>query len=201
MISSTRTLPGGYIQTDEINLARNKGLAVVLNIVGFFIIIFSFILLVLFARWARPGLFSDAFTYNTNLSTIGALLVLIVLVTLSLILHELIHGFFFWIFTRSKPVYALNLAYAYASAPLWYIPVSQYWIIGLAPLVLIDTIGLLLIILTPASWVLLLIFLVASNTGGAVGDLWVAFRLLRASPDCLINDVGDSVAFYEPARW
>jgi hypothetical protein len=200
MISSTKTLPDGYVRSYEINLAMNKGLAVLLNIVGFFIIIFSFTLLLLFTRWARQGIFSDAFTFNANLSTIGAFLILIVFVALSLILHELIHGFFFWFFTHSRPVYALHLAYAYAAAPGWYISVRQYWIIGLAPLVLIDAVGLLLILLVPASWVLLLIFLVASNTGGSIGDMWIMLRSLQTSPSALVNDVGDGVSFYEPAR-
>ena len=197
MISSTETLPEGYVQSYEINLARNKGLAVLLNVVGFFIIVFSFILLVLFTRWARPGLFSDAFIFNANLSTISALFILIVFVALSLILHELIHGFFFWFFTHSKPVYALHLAYAYAAAPGWYIPVRQYWIIGLAPLVLIDAVGLLLIMLAQAGWVLLLVFLVASNTGGSIGDMWIMLRSLRTSPFALVKDVGDAVTFFE----
>jgi hypothetical protein len=199
MISSTKTLPEGYVRSFEINLARNKGLAVLLNLVGFFIIIFSFILLVLFTRWARPGLFSDAFTFNANLSTIAALLILIVFVALSLILHELIHGFFFWFFSRSKPIYALHLAYAYAAAPGWYIPVRQYWIVGLAPLVIIDAVGLLFILLVPAVWVPLLIFLVAANTGGSIGDMWIMLRSLQTSPSALVNDVGDGVSFYEPA--
>ena len=200
MISATQTLPDGYIRTDEINLAKNKVLAVLLNIVGLFIFILSFILLGRFTLWIHPELFAGTFTFDPDLSTITQLLALIVLVAISLIVHELIHGFFFWFFTRSKPVYALRLAYAYAAAPSWYIPVRQYWIIGLAPLVLIDVAGLLLIMLAPASWVLILVFLVALNTGGAVGDLLITFRLLRTSPACLVNDVGDGVSFFEPVK-
>jgi hypothetical protein len=122
MISSTQTLPDGYIQTHEINLAKNKGLAVILNIVGFFIFVFSFVLLGSFANWLRPGLLSSTYTFTVNLSTIGQLLALLALVALILVVHELIHGFFFWVFTRSKPVFALHLAYAYAAAPDWFIP-------------------------------------------------------------------------------
>lgn len=197
MISSSQTLPDGYVRTDEINLAKNKYLAVVLNIVGFFISILAFALLVWFISFVRPGSFTALFSYRVDLFTIGQLVALILFVTLSLIVHELIHGFFFWFFTHSRPVYALHLAYAYAAAPDWYIPVRQYWIICLTPLVLIDAVGILLSLVSPASWTLIILFLVAFNTGGAIGDLWIAFHLFRASPDCLINDVGDGVAFYE----
>lgn len=198
MISSTQTLPDGYIQTHEINLAKNKVLAVILNVVGFFIFFFSNVLLRSFANWVRPGLLSSTYTFTVNLSTIGQLLALLALVALILVVHELIHGFFFWMFTRSKPIYALHLAYAYAAAPDWFIPFRQYWIIGLAPLVIIDAIGLLLILLTPTSWILPVIFLVALNTGGAIGDILITARLFRLSPACLVKDSGAGVCFFEP---
>ncbi|GEM_PF-525810 len=198
MNSSTQTLLDGYTRTAEINLAKNKGLAVLLNIVGLFISILAFVLMGLFTRFVRPGAFSDAFIFKVDLATMGQLLVLVILVAVSLVVHELIHGFFFWVFTRSRPVYALHLAYAYAAAPGWYIPVRQYWIIGLAPLLLIDLAGLLLILLASPAWILLLVFLVAFNTGGSVGDMWVILNSLLKSPACMVNDVGDGVTFYEP---
>jgi hypothetical protein len=95
MISSTRTLPDGYIQTHEINLAKNKGLAVLLNIAGVFIFILSFVLLGSFANWVRPGLASSTLTFQLNLSTIGqllALLALVVLRTCKTITSDFRHG-------------------------------------------------------------------------------------------------------------
>ncbi len=198
MISATQTLPVGYFQAREIDLAKNKGLAIVLNIIGFFLFILTFILLILLARAVRPGQLAGPFTINANLATVGKLLGLVFLIALNLGLHELIHGFFFWVFTRSSPVYALHLAYAYAAAPDWFIPVRQYWVIGLAPLVLIDALGLLLIFVAPAGWLWIIMLLVTLNTGGAVGDLLIAFQLLRASPACLVKDAGDGVRFFEP---
>jgi Putative zincin peptidase len=196
--SSTQTLPDGYTQTVEINLAKNKGLAVLLNIVGLFISILAFVLMGLFTRFARPSVFAGVFIFKVDLSTMGQLLVLVVFVVFCLIAHELIHGFFFWVFTRSRPVYALHLAYAYAAAPGWYIPVRQYRIIGLAPLVLIDLAGLLLILLASPAWILLLVFLVAFNTGGSVGDMWIVLNSLLKSPASMVNDVGDGVTLFEP---
>jgi hypothetical protein len=198
MLFSTKALPDGYIQTHEIDLAKNKGLAILLNILGFIIFVLTFIILVLFTRWVRPGQLTGPFAISGGLTTVGQLLGLIVLVALNLALHELIHGFFFWVFTRSKPVYALHLAYAYAAAPDWFIPVRQYWIIGLAPLVIIDSASLLLILVVPASWLLTIVFLVTLNTGGAVGDLLITSYLLRSSPACLVKDQGDGVRFFEP---
>jgi len=197
MISSTQTLPEGYIRIVEINLAKKKGLAVLLNIIGLFISIVTFVLSLSFTNWFIPGQFLNAYVFRADLVTISWLLVLIILVIISLMVHEFIHSFFFWFFTRSKPVYAVHLAYAYAAAPGWYIPVRQYRIIGLAPLVLMDVVGLLMITLVPPNWLLILVILIAFNTGGSVGDMWIMWNTLRKSPECLVNDVGDGVTFFE----
>jgi hypothetical protein len=134
--------------------------------------------------------FSVTITLTNMLSALG-------LTILILPLHEGIHGLFFWIFSRSRPVFGLRPLYAYAGAPTWFFPKGQFAITTLAPLVVIGAAGLLLLLLAPISWVLMIVLLVASNTGGAVGDLFVFFRLLKSSPTSFANDTGEVVTFYE----
>jgi hypothetical protein len=139
-------------------------------------------------------------TGTTNISgsiSAGAMILLIGLTVFILIVHELIHGFFFWIFSRSKPVFALRPLYAYAGAPDWYFPKRQYAITALGPLVIIGVLGLLLMLLAPVSWLLTIAFLVALNTSGAIGDIFVFIRLLKCSPTSFANDTGDVVTFFE----
>jgi hypothetical protein len=119
------------------------------------------------------------------------------LTVLILVIHELIHGVFFWIFSHSRPVFALRPLYAYAGAPTWFFPKRQYAITGLGPLVIIGATGLLFLLLAPISWVPMTAFLVALNTGGALGDLFVVIRLLKCSPGSFANDTGDVVTFFE----
>jgi hypothetical protein len=195
MTSSTRILPDGYSQTHEINLANNKRLAILLNTAGVSLFFLSLVILGSSLRWSRPELLTGTFTFRLDLLGI---LGLIVSVILTLLVHEFIHGFFFRMFTGSRPVFAVRLLYAYAAAPDWFIPARYYWIIGLAPLALIDMIGLLFIFLAPAGWIPVLVLLVALNTGGSVGDLYIVTRLLRLSPGSLANDAGDRVSFFEP---
>jgi hypothetical protein len=64
-------------------------------------------------------------------------------------------------------------------------------------LVIIGAVGLLLIMLAPVSWLLMIAFLVALNTGGAMGDLLVFIRLLKCSPTSFANDTGEVVTFFE----
>ena len=192
MNTSTQTLPHGYTQTGEVNLKKDKRLAIVLNILAFFVFIVSFILLSIFGTALRSG------TMNISGSiSAGPMIILLGLSVFTLIIHELIHGFFFWVFSRSRPVFALRPLYAYAGAPGWYFPKRQYAITALGPLVIIGALGLLLMLLAPVGWLLTIAFLVALNTGGAIGDIFVFFRLLKSSSTTFANDTGDVVTFFE----
>jgi hypothetical protein len=193
MNTSTKTLPEGYVQSSEINLKKNKRLAITLNIVALFVGVLIFYLLTSFAALVRPSLLNTSGTI-----TAGVVAVLLGVVVLLMTIHESIHGFFFWVFTRSRPVFALRLFYAYAGAPDWYIPTRQFMIVALGPLVIIGAVGMLLMLLVPESWVLLIAIAAALNTGGSMGDLLVFTRLFKLSTTCLANDTGDVVTFYEP---
>lgn len=192
MNNSTKTLLEGYVQSGEINLKNNIRLAITLNIVALFLAVLSFFLLFSIAPLLRPSLMITSGTI-----TVGGMAVLVGLIVMLFTIHELIHGFFFWVFTRSRPVFALRLFYAYAAAPDWYIPTRQFMIIGLGPLVMIGAAGMLLMLLVPENWVLSIAIIVALNTGGSAGDLLVLTRLFKLSSTSFANDTGDGVTFYE----
>ncbi len=192
MSTLTQTLPAGYIQSGQIDLKKDKRLAILLNIGSFLVFAISFYLLSAFTVWVRPNIitFSGTITVANMLSAIG-------LTVIILLLHEGIHGLFFWIFSRSRPVFGLRPLYAYFGAPTWFFPRRQYAIAALGPLVIIAAVGLLFLMLAPAGWVLMIAFLVAINTGGAIGDIFVFNRLLKSSPTSFANDNGDVVTFFE----
>lgn len=171
-------------------------MAIILNFAAIPVAVLSFFLLSIFAASVRPGLINTSGTLTVLGGAVG-LAVMAGLMFLFMTIHELIHGFFFWVFTRSKPVYALRLFYAYAGTPDWYIPTRQFMIVALGPLVIIAAAGLLFILLVPISWIMFIIFFVALNTGGSIGDLFIFTRLLKLSPTSLANDTGDVITFYE----
>jgi Putative zincin peptidase len=191
--TSTKTLPESYAQSGEINLGKNKRLAIALNIVAALITALTFYLLANLSAIIRPGIFP----VSGNIMP-GPVLFLVGLVIVILMVHELIHGFFFWVFTRSRPVFAQRLLYAYAGAPGWFIPARQFAFVSVSPLVIIDAAGLLLMLLGPENWVLITAFLIALNTGDAIGDLFVFTRLLKLPLAGLANDTGEVITFYEP---
>ena len=192
MNASTQMLPDGYVQSDEINLKKDMRLAILLNIGAFIIFIPMFYLLSRFIALVRPDItnFSVTITIEKVLGAIG-------LVVLVLIIHEIIHGLFFWIFSHGRPVFALRPLYAYAGAPTWFFSKRQYAITALGPLIIIGAVGLLLLLLAPISWMLMIVLLVALNTSGAIGDIFVFFRLLKCSPTSFANDTGEVVTFFE----
>ena len=192
MNASTQMLPDGYVQSGEINLKKDKRLSILLNIGAFIIFIPMFYLLSGFIALVRPDItnFSVTITIGKVFSAIG-------LVVLVLIIHEIIHGLFFWIFSHGRPVFALRPLYAYAGAPTWFFPKRQYAITALGPLIIIGAVGLLLLLLAPISWMLMIALLVALNTSGAIGDVFVFFRLLKCSPTSFANDTGEVVTFFE----
>ncbi|MGB2909930.1 MAG: DUF3267 domain-containing protein [Anaerolineales bacterium] len=192
MITSTKTLQEGYVLSGEINLKKNKRLAIALNIIALFVGVLSFYLLTSYAALVRPSLMNT----SGNI-TAGVVVVLVGLVVLLLTIHELIHGIFFWVFTRSRPVFAIRLFYAYAGAPDWYIPTRQFMIVAIGPLVIIGAVGMLLMLLVQESLILLIAIMVALNTSGSAGDLLVFTRLFKLSPTSLANDTGDVMTFYE----
>jgi hypothetical protein len=195
MAQSTQTLPDGYKPVYVINLAKDKFLAIVLNLAALVVVLLSFWLLGIFTKWVHPDLSSSIISIKFGLPDIIFLLFLVIL---NLIVHELIHGVFFWFITRSKPIFGLSLSYAFAAAPGWYIPKRQYWLIGLAPLILIGLAGLLIIAIGPPSWMLPALVVTGFNTGGAVGDVWIIYRLFRITSTCLVNDTGHTVSFFQP---
>ena len=199
MTLSTRVLPPDYTKAAEINLATSKGLAILLNIVGTVIALLSMWLLLGLIFRVHPELRPAASSINFGMREVGRITaILLGLTVFNTVVHELIHGFFFWRYTGSRPVFALKLSYAYAAAPEWFIPKRQYFVVALAPLVVIDAAALLVIWLGPAGWAVPAAIVAAVNTGGAVGDLWVVIRLLFCSPACMVQDKGDGISFHEP---
>ena len=192
MNNPTKTLPERYHKIGEINLKKNKQLAVTLNIASFFLFVCSIFLLSNFTAFAHPEI--------SNISgkiTLGMITVLAGLVFLVIIVHELIHGLFYWFFTRSKPAFGFHLFYAFASAPEWYLPNLQFAITTFGPLIIIGIVGLVLILMAPLRWIVFIIFFLALNIAGSAGDLYILSSLFKLSPAGLINDARDVITFHE----
>lgn len=196
----TRTLPPAYHSIGRMDITNDTRLLLQMNLWG---TLLSVLFLGLFAATVailRPGELAGAFHVDVS-GWVGLLRVvsLIVAVTvLMIVMHEGIHGIFFWIFTGARPVFTFKIYYASASAPGWYLPRRPFLITTLAPFVLITLAGCAGFAIVPVHWILPLLLMITFNASGAVGDLMVARWLLRQPDTCLVYDEGHAVTFYLP---
>jgi len=122
----------------------------------------------------------------------------------TLLVHEGIHGLFFWIF-GGRPRYGVGmitwfLPYAYATSPLDRFTLLQMSVISLAPFFWISALSLLSMNIWPAVSTYAGIAFVGNFTG-AVGDLWLVRQIWRfhGCRDVRFVDENDALAVYSTA--
>lgn len=192
-----KQLPPHYAVAGTLDLSRNRWALIGLtmgSIAAFFL--FGWLALALLAA-LRPDLGSVSFQVGAG-NLLPFLLGFVALLGMTVIVHEAIHGLFFWLFTRERPRFGFKGLYAYAAAPEWYLPRQQHLIVTLAPLVVITAIGLLWVWLAPVAVVIPLLLVVVLNAAGAVGDLVTAVWLLAQPATTLVRDSGDAITLYRP---
>ncbi len=189
-LRSTQTLPRSYAPIWALDLTRNPKTALVLNLISLplfvlFACVFGFV-----SSFSKPEISIDLHVVLLPLRNDLFLLFLLAAIVSIMILHEAVHGFFFWVYTHAKPRFGLRILFAYAGAPGWYIPRNEYSIIGLAPLLLISVAGLILIPFVPLPTARFILLLITVNAAGAVGDLYIVGKTLRQPRTVLIQDTG-----------
>lgn len=190
----TQTLPPGYTPYFTLDLSKNIRLVVLLNLVAILLFAgFGWLFLRLAAAILPPERLSGSMAISGF-----TLLACLLAYALMLVLHELVHGAFFWLFTRQRPHFGFKGAYAYAAAPDWYFPKRQYMWVGISPLVVLSLLGLLLLPVLPSGGMLPWLVALAGNASGAVGDALIVGWLLFQPDTVLVQDHGDAVTVYKP---
>ena len=115
-----------------------------------------------------------------------------------LVLHELVHGIFFWLFTHDKPRFALKTGYAFAAAPEWYLARNQYIIVGLSPFMIISITSIILGCFVTAPLIPYILLLVTFNAAGSLGDFIVVGWIISQPYTILVKDEGDIFSTYSP---
>ena len=197
-MKATQTLPENYCFDSKFDL-KNKKLLFWLNIAGLVLTIFFLFLFGKITAWLRDDFNEDVlFSVNGPVDIFLKLTGIILIVVLVMVLHESVHGFFFWLFSKHKPTFGIKLGYAYAAMPGWYFQRNQYLIIGLAPFVILNVLGIIFLALVPVGWLWVVLGSLLMNSSGAVGDLAVVFWLIRKPSASLAMDKADSIELYTP---
>lgn len=188
----TQSLPETYQQDSVIDLSKNKNLAFSLNLIGVLVFVISGVFFMRLALILREEEELNITFDNILLALLGTMLV----VFLMLIVHEGIHGISFWYLTGGKPKFGFKGLYAYAAVPDWYVPRRTYFVVALAPLVVVTTVGILLMPLVALGLLPFLLLWLVLNFAGSIGDVAVVIFLLRKPSTVYINDFGDGVTIY-----
>jgi|SRR5688500_5580373 len=194
-----KSLPRHYAVHSTINLSRNRWLAIGLNL-GAFILFFIFVCCFTYlAILLHPNL-QITFIQMGQLNLPSLIMIFAFLLIIQAILHELTHSFFFWLFTEHRPRFSRKWlqAYAYATAPEdYYLPRNQYILALSAPFLLITLGGLAWLPLSSIDWVPILVFIMAANAAGAIGDLFMVGWILRQPSTAIVRDAGVAVIVYQ----
>lgn len=185
-MKATKTLPENYNLAWEVDVENDKRQMWLLQLLG----LPWAILVLAFLAWYASLLHPEILRSNVGEVSLGVVLALLPVLGISIILHELVHGLFFWFYTREQPRFGFKLIYAYATAPGWYFPSSYYWLIGLAPLVLLSLVGLALLPFAPRDLAYLLLFAIFTNASGAIGDLYIVTRIALEPAGAMVEDRG-----------
>jgi len=205
-VQATTTLPTNYCHRATLDLTKSRKAVVGAIVSGIVLLIAVGWLFVQFTNLVRPSAL-EAMRFHAILTTTSSggtsitipFQVPVIALVLVMLIHELVHGLFYWWFAGQRPTFGIKGLGVYVAAPAeFYFPRNQYLVVGIAPLVLLTLVGLLLVTIVPVVVVPILILFVAFNAAGAAGDLLMATRLLSYSPDTLMQDNGSGVIVYGP---
>ena len=180
-------LPEGYGLKAVIDLQKNKKQAFAVNLCALLIAA----VMVFIAAQFIP--ISSA--YTGPISGLVKLCVIIAGMVAYILLHELVHGIFFYIFSGCKPFYGFSGLYAYAGSNAFYCR-SHYIIIGLAPVVIWGLVLGVINIFMPCDWFWIVFIIQVINISGAAGDIYVFIRLLNMRGPVLVKDAGTSMEIF-----
>ena len=154
----------------------------------------SFIISVLVAVllfFSKIGFNIDNFNMTWTPLYLFHILTVIVLILVYTIVHELIHGFVYKMFTHRKLKFGLTGSLAYCGVPGIYVKRNVAAISCAAPFVVFTIIYLTLLYIMPVSafWFALLISFM-NHIGGCFADIYAFIVMMKNGKDLLMLDDG-----------
>ncbi len=186
-----KELPAGYSENFSID-AKSKKTGIILNVVAFVVAAIVF-LICFFTKFYDAQVDYNAETFS--IYWLG----FIILLFAYLVVHELTHGLFYWLFTHQKLTFGITWSAAYCGLKEGYVNKLTSLITTLAPFVIHSIWMILVIALLPASpWIFVLVITFALHVGGCVGDIYVTYLLLIKyhKKQVLVSDNGTKQTFY-----
>jgi hypothetical protein len=184
-----KELPVGYKEIKVID-AKDVKTIVIMNIVAVLLYIASILPFFLL----RP--LNLSFENLKELQI--ALIVLMFGMLIYIILHELVHGFWYKVLTKEKLTFGLTLTVAFCGVPNIYVSKKTALFAITGPFILFSVILLPILIIMPTNLIYCaLVMIFGLHISGCVGDLYGMFYLLSQKGNILMNDTGPKQTFYK----
>ena len=189
-MKALQTLPNGYREIFSVDLAKDKKMMLVLNLLALIVAI----LMAVVGAFFVP--ISTLFDFSNGFLIYWLRILLLAVGTFGyIVLHELVHGITMKYFGCRKVNYGLSWTYAYAGCTD-YFPKKPYLVIALAPVVFWGIVLAVLCLLVPESWFWVVYIIQVCNISGAAGDAYVTWKFSRMPRDILVQDTGVSMTVY-----
>lgn len=183
-------LPENYKKIADIDLQKNKKLALSVNLSA--VVIAVLMIIPMCFHISIMTLFDMSKGFGVYILRFCILFAGIVVY---MVLHELVHGVFIKYFSKTKPTYGFTGLYAFAGSKA-YFNKKSYIIIALAPVVIWGVVLLVLNFLVPESWFWVVYIVQITNISGATGDCYVTYKMTKMPTDILVRDSGVSMEIY-----
>ncbi len=182
---SLNYLPEGYELKKEINLVKDKRLAIWLNIVALIMVV-----IVIGISYYFKGV-----SYTRDLKYLWIMCVSLILY---IVIHEITHGIVAKIFLpKEKLNFGITLTAAYCGIKTGYFSKKHYICVALAPIIIWGIVfGIFQFFVKDIGLFFVLTVLQAINISGGSGDIYCTYLTVKSLPDTLINDDGVSMRFY-----
>jgi len=203
----TQSLPSTYIPYDNFNPTMWRKTNWVMWIFGIALAWLSYSFLRRLAEILRPNFQPRPLHFQAlTLERLWSILILVVILTIFLAIHELIHAIFLWTFTGQFPNLATGGGGIAIRLPGWYIPRNQFLIVNLAPFVVITLIGTFLLAGMPERYISLTVFFTAMNIAGSIFDIFTTVYLVLFPPTIYLETEGaiyfnENADLNSVARW
>ncbi|HKK95752.1 MAG TPA: DUF3267 domain-containing protein [Anaerovoracaceae bacterium] len=186
MYKAIKELPENYEIIKRINFDNDKLTYILINVIS--VILAIVVIVIPFTRGITRFCVSPK-------TFIFAALWTLALGAIYIVLHELVHGIFIYIFTKEKPYFGFSKGLFYTGTN-YFIPKIQYIIVALAPVVIL---GLILhfVYINLNGYMFWVVYLIQMlNISGAVGDYYVTIVSLKLPKNIYSRDYGANMDFY-----
>lgn len=182
-------LPCGYKEIKVID-AKDKKTIIIMNLAAVILLIVA---ILPFFLLKPANLFEEDFN-----DLMGSILLMIIGMFAYIVLHELVHGFWYKVLTKEKLTFGFTLTVAFCGVPNIYVNKKTALLAITGPFILFSLILIPLLVLMPANSIYFaLVIIFGSHISGCVGDLYGTLYLLSQKGNLLMNDTGPKQTFYK----